>query len=259
MKKTRIWSWVWLGLGMIYFLLPLYAIFEFSLRAKRDEIGFTAYQSVLGSPDFAASLLFSFQAALTTILVGVVLIVPTAYWVQLKLPRLRPLIELCTLLPLVVPAVVLVFGLIRAYNQTFFTNSREGVYWLMIGAYVMLAFPYMYRAIDSGLAAINVRTLTEAAQSLGAGWGTVLVQVIFPNVLTALLNGAFITFAIVMGEFTIAALLSQPAFGPYMNLLSSSRVYEPLAVAVISFALTWAAIGIVQVLSRFLPGGQQTR
>lgn len=254
MKRASFWAWLWLAVGIIYFFVPLFATLQFSLQAKRGELGFTAYANVLRSPEFFSSFMFSLQTALVTIVVSALLIVPTAYWVELRLPRLRPVIEFLTLLPIVVPAVVLVFALIRSYNRTPLTDSRQGTYVLLVGAYVMLSFPYMYRAIDAGLRAINVRTLTEAAQSLGAGWFTVLFRVVFPNVYVALLSGAFITFAIVMGEFTIAALLSQPAFGPYMNLLSSSRVYEPSALAIISFALTWAAIGLIEILGRRLPG-----
>ena len=98
----------------------------------------------------------------------------------------------------------------------------------------------MYRAVDTGLRAIDVRTLTEAAQSLGAGWLTILFQVIFPNLRVALLSGVFLTFAIVIGEFTFASLLNWPAFGPYMVFLGAQRAYEPAALALISFALTWA-------------------
>jgi putative spermidine/putrescine transport system permease protein len=39
----------------------------------------------------------------------------------------------------------------------------------------------------------------------------------------ALLSGAFLTLAIVVGEFTIASFLARPAFGPYLNLLSGTR------------------------------------
>ena len=49
--------------------------------------------------------------------------------------------------------------------------------------YTMLALPYMYRAVDTGLRAIDVATLTEAAQSLGAGWLPIIARVILPNVL----------------------------------------------------------------------------
>jgi putative spermidine/putrescine transport system permease protein len=115
----------------------------------------------------------------------------------------------------------------------------------------------MFRSVDSGLRAIDVRVLTEAAQSLGAGWLTVLGRVIAPNILIAVLGGAFITFAIVMGEFTIAFLLAQPAFGPYMNQISSSKVYEPSALAIISFVLTWASIAAIQLVgTRFSPQGR---
>src|SRR5262249_21457910 len=116
--------------------------------------------------------------------------------------------------------------------------------------YVSLALPYMYRAVDTGLRAIDVRTLTEAAQSLGASWATVLFRVILPNVRVAVLSGAFLTFAIVIGEFTMASLLDRPAFGPYLQLIGANRAYEPSALAVISFAITWACMALIQVMGR---------
>jgi putative spermidine/putrescine transport system permease protein len=248
--KRHFWPWVWLVLSAAYFLMPLYATLDFSLQAKRGGLSLVAYANVLDDAKFFESFAFSFQTALVTILISALLIVPTAYWVQLRLPQLRSVIEFFTLLPFVVPAVVLVFSLARTYARTPLTDSRAGLWVLLVGSYVILSFPYMYRAIDTGLRAINIRDLTEAAQSLGAGWPTILLRVIFPNVYLSILSGAFITFAIVMGEFTIASLLAQPTFGPYMNLLSSSKVYEPSALAVVSFALTWGAIAALQWLGQ---------
>ena len=98
---------------------------------------------------------------------------------------------------------------------------------------------------------IDVATLTEAAQSLGAGWITIMAKVILPNVLVAVLSGAFLTFAIVIGEFTMAALLNRPAFGPYLQVLGANRAYEPAALAVISFAITWICMGFIQLITRF--------
>jgi putative spermidine/putrescine transport system permease protein len=256
--SRRFWSWLWLLVGALYFFVPLAATLQFSLQLNRGAPTWSAYGNVLTSPKFVDSFVFSLQTALATIAVSILLIVPTAYWVHLRLPHLRPLIEFCTLLPFVVPAVVLVFGLIRAYNRTPLTDSHQGLRVLLIGSYVILSFPYMFRSVDSGLRAIDVRVLTEAAQSLGAGWLTVLGRVIAPNILIAVLGGAFITFAIVMGEFTIAFLLAQPAFGPYMNQISSSKVYEPSALAIISFVLTWASIAAIQLVgTRFSPQGRR--
>ncbi len=253
MKRAVIGPWVALVLGTLYFLVPLIATFEFSLRMRRGEYSFDAYAVVLADPRFQATFGYSTLLALATIVVGVLLVVPTAYWVQLRLPKLRPIIEFITLLPLVIPAIVLVFGYLRIYNSESWlpmTSSERATDLLLTFGYVTLALPYMYRAVDNGLRAIDVRTLTEAAQSLGAGWPTILFRVILPNVRVAVLSGAFLTFAIVIGEFTLAALLDRPAFGPYLQLIGANRAYEPSALAIIAFGVTWACMGLINVVGR---------
>ena len=85
---------------------------------------------------------------------------------------------------------------------------------------------------------------------MGAGWGTIILGIILPNLRVALLSGAFLTLAIVVGEFTIASFLARPAFGPYLNLLSGYEVYQPAAIALISFGLTWLAMIAIAVVGR---------
>jgi putative spermidine/putrescine transport system permease protein len=260
-------AWVIFIIGVAYFIIPLISTFEFSLRAAtRDPVtnelirpSFEAYRLTFNDPKFASSLLYSFRTGLITIAVSLLLIVPTAYWVRLKLPRFRPIVELVTLMPFVIPPVILVFGLIRIYSgqPLALTNTQEGSDLLLVGAYVVLSFPYMYRAVDTGLASIDVRTLTEAAQSMGAGWPRILWQVIFPNLRTALLSGAFLTLAIVIGEYTIASFLARPAFGPYLSLLGQNRAYEPAAVSLISFGITWAAMFMLVFVGRGTRGRVQ--
>ena len=251
---NRIWAWVAFAIGMIYFFVPLIGTLEFSLRMRRGVYSLDAYRVVLADPRFQATFAYSTMMALLTILLGVLIVVPTAYWVRLKLPGWRPFIEFVTLLPLVIPAIVIVFGYIRLYNTSSLlplTGTATGTNFLLLAGYSILALPYMYRAVDTGLRAIDVATLTEAAQSLGAGWVTIMLRVILPNVLVAVLSGAFLTFAIVIGEFTMAALLNRPAFGPYLQVLGANRAYEPAALAVIAFAITWACMGLIQLVTRF--------
>lgn len=242
---------MWIAIAAAYFLLPLIATGEFSLRAQKDTYSLLAYQRVIADPKFVASFLFSFEIALITIVVGLLLVTPTAFWVRLRLPHLRRLIEFISLLPLVIPAVVLVFGLIRIYGKPPIQLVSSPI--LLVIGNIVFALPYLYRSVDVGLRAIDVNTLTEAAQSLGARLPTILFKVILPNLRVALLSGAFLTFAIVMGEFTMASLLVWPAFGPYMQLLSSSKVYEPSAVAILSFLLTWMCTGVIQLIGRRAP------
>lgn len=253
MRADRIGAWLALALGTLYFVLPLVATFEFSLRINRGRYSFDAYRIVFGDPRFQASFLYSATIAVATIIVGVLLVAPTAYWLQLKLPRVRPLVEFVTLLPLVIPAIVLVFGYLRIYNSASWlplTATPAATNVLLTFGYVTLALPYMYRAIDTGLRTVDIRRLTEAAQMLGAGWPTILFRVIFPNIRSAILSGAFLTFAIVIGEFTVASLLDRPAFGPYLQLIGANRAYEPSALAIIAFAVTWACMGLIQLLAR---------
>jgi putative spermidine/putrescine transport system permease protein len=266
MRKSRFWSWVWLALGAGYLLLPLYGTFDFSLRIRRDALSFDAYRNVFNDPQFFETFGFSIQMATATIVVSLLLIVPTAYWLHLKLPKWRPAVELVTLLPFVIPAIVLVFGFIKLYSRplTIFsiqilpalTNTELTTNFLLIMGYTVLALPYMYRAVDTGLRTIDVRTLTEAAQSLGAGQATILFRVIFPNLRTAVLSGSLLTFAIVVGELTIATFLGRPAFAPYLWLMIQHRAFEPAALSIISFSLTWVAMVIIYLVTRGSGQGQ---
>jgi len=250
------WAWATFLVGIAYFFIPLIATLEFSMRMRRGVYSFDAYTVVLGDQRFQATFTYSVMAAVFTIILGVLLVVPTAYWIRLRLPHLRPVIEFITLLPLVIPAIVIVFGYIRMYGSNSpmpFLATTGGTNVLLVIGYAVLALPYMYRAVDTGLRTIDVRTLTEAAQILGAGWTTIIARVILPNVLIAVLSGAFLTFAIVIGEFTMASLLNRPAFGPYLQNIGANRAYEPAALAIIAFAITWGCMSVIQFLARYAP------
>ena len=256
MRAGRLWAWVVFGIGAAYFFIPLIATFEFSMRMRRGVYSFDAYKVVFGDIRFQQTFTYSVVAAIFTILLGILIVVPAAYWIRLRLPQIRPVVEFITLLPLVIPAIVIVFGYIRMYGSNSplpFLGSGAGTNALLVIGYATLALPYMYRAVDTGLRTIDVRTLTEAAQILGAGWTTIIIRVILPNVLIAVLSGAFLTFAIVIGEFTMASLLNRPAFGPYLQNIGANRAYEPAALAIIAFVITWGCMSVIQILSRFAP------
>ena len=263
-RKFSFWSWVWFILGALYFLIPLYATLRHSLRMERDVIGFRAYERAFADPSFLETFLLSNLLAVATIIASIILIVPTAYWIRLRVPEARRITEFITLLPFVVPAIILVFGLIRTYSSPIgipftgiallqpLTTTKLGTYTLIVAGYMVLAMPYMYRSVDTGMRTVDIRTLTEAAQSLGASWFVIVTQVILPNIRSALLSGALLTFAIVVGEVTLASFLGVDAFGPYLFLLGQHRAYEPAALSFVTFLLTWFAMGLIQLFT----GGQ---
>ncbi|MBL8050167.1 MAG: ABC transporter permease subunit [Anaerolineales bacterium] len=263
LRKFPFWAWFWFLLGALYFILPLLATFEFSLSWD-PAIPFKAYQRSFEDSRFWTSFIASNIFALITIFASIVLVVPTAYWIRLRLPQARRIVEFITLMPFVVPAIILVFGLIRVYSTPFtipftdivfmqpLTQFKLGTNILVIAGYMVLAMPYMYRSVDTGMRTVDILTLTEAAQSLGANWFVIITRVILPNIRSALLSGALLTFAIVVGEVILASFLGVTAFGPYLFLLGQHRAYEPAALSFVSFLLTWFAMGLIQLVT----GGQ---
>ncbi len=264
MKPKTLVGWLIIALATIYFVVPLIATLEFAMRqlptgAERSWFlfgrphSFDAFLSSVVSPRFQGDFLRSVVLAIAAILLGILLVVPTAYLIRLKFPRWRSPVEFVTLLPLVIPAIIIVFGYSRLYLATPwspFNKSPFATDILLTIGYVVLALPYMYRSVDTGLRAIDVKTLTEAAQSLGASSFAILFNVILPNVRSAVLSGAFLTFAIVIGEFTFASLLARPVFGTYLQEIGANQPYEPSALALIAFFITWACMGLIQVIGR---------
>ena len=254
-RRFSITAWIWLLVAAAYFLIPLIATLLFSI--KDDQTGkccsVGAYGFVLHDPQFWTTIRVSFVLSLETIAISLILFVPTIYWVHLKLPRLRPVLGFLALIPFVVPPIVLVVGLLNLYKGApgwFYAKP----YGFLVAAYVILAFPYMFFALDAGFRSIDLRTLTEASQSLGASWRTTLGRVILPNIRVAALGGSFLTLAIVMGEFTIASLSAFNTFPTYIQQINESKAYEAAALSLMSFMITWAAMLALLFVGRGRPG-----
>lgn len=244
MRRRQDWfRWVTVTIALTFFGAPLVGMLDFTTRdAAGERSGATWRQltDVSGIseryPDLRTGFLASIGLAVLTVLVMLVLLVPTMTWVRLRLPGLSRTVEFLCLLPLTVPAIVLVVGLSPVYAWvTYFVGAAT--IWLSF-AYVVLVLPYAYRALDAGLRAIDVRTLSEAARSLGAGWGTVMLRVILPNLRTAVLSASFLAVALTLGEFTIANLFSRTNLQVAMYLLgkSDARVSVAVGLAALVFA-----------------------
>ena len=234
-------GWIWLVLGFAYFFVPLAATAEFSLK-EGSGYGLSSYRQIFEDPAFKETFLRSLWLALATVVVSLLLFIPTVYWMHLRIPRSRPAVEFLSVLPFVVPPIVLIVGLLAVYNANWVPKwMLENPRYLVPG-YVVLSFPFMFRALDTAFRAIDVHTLTEAAQSLGAPWRTTLMRVILPNVSTGALSGAFLTFALVMGEFTMANLALFYTFPVYINYIGQTQANPAAALTIISFAITWLAV-----------------
>ena len=247
-RRQRAFRWIVLIVLGVFFLLPMIAMVEFTTRGDQDTWRLLVDWPQLSEtyPALADGIIASLgQAALTSLLM-LVLLVPTAIWVRLRLPGLRRLVEFICLLPLTIPAIVLVVGLAPVYAWVNYFLGGSAL--TLTFAYTVLILPYAYRAIDAGLSAIDVQTLAEAARSLGANWGTVIIRVVLPNIRSAVLSAAFLTVALVLGEFTIASLLNRTNMQVAINFLGKSSATMSVAVSLAVLLLVFVLLLLLSLL-----------
>src|SRR5215469_9292920 len=248
-RASRAWRWTILIVAAVYFLLPLWAALRFA--------GISAFGSVIGEPGFTSSLALSVRLAVITTLVTIALMLPTTVYVHLRLPKLRRLMEGITILPIVIPPVVLIVGVLAIAP-----GFLKGTSWLLALAYVVLAMPFTYRALDAGLRALDLKTIVEASNSLGAGWLSTLWRVLLPNLRTALLPATVLSVALVLGEFTMASLDLYQTFPVWIYVNSQTSGQVSVAASLLALFVTWIFLLGITVLgtrqSRKTGGGAVT-
>ena len=260
-RGAGVWRLVVLAVLGVYFLVPIAASIWFSSRSNGATTA-RFYTGIPGAPGFAEAITRSLLLAALTVVISLALMVPTMVLVDLHLPRLRTTIELLTLLPLLLPPIALVVGVrsVLAWApdyfygtplaEAFFALQEPSLPWILVLVYVVLALPFVYRALDAGIRSVDLRTLTEAARNLGASWPRVLVGVVLPVLRTAVLNAAFLTLALVLGEFTIASLLGFQTFPTWIVEVSGSQPQLSVAVSVLSLLVTWVLLLLISALDR---------
>ncbi|MCX6534291.1 MAG: ABC transporter permease subunit [Actinobacteria bacterium] len=229
----------------IFFVLPLLAMMRFAFQNMGvfdltwsnvfEKWTFGIVTQPFHDQYFTESLYLSGKIAIGTAALTLGMLIPTAIWVHLRVPKARVLVEFLTVLPYVIPAIALVAGIVVIKpHARWFLNSDLS----LIPFYTVLALPFTYRAIDSGLRALDLRTLVDASRNLGAGWIRTMTRVIIPNIRSAVVSATFLTVAVALGEFTIANVLLKPTFPPFIN---EYRMREPragYALAVLSLLFT---------------------
>jgi putative spermidine/putrescine transport system permease protein len=249
-QKLQIFRAVVFAAAGVFFLVPLFAMFEFTTRGTlvTSPRNLDAWKSIATYPDLVAAIVASLQLAAITSIAMLVLLVPTMVWVRLRLRRLNRIVEFICLLPLTIPAIVLVVGLVPMYLWMGI-NFSDSILTLSF-AYVILVLPYSYRALDAGLSAIDVKTLSEAARSLGAGWVTVMLRVIAPNISSAILNACFLSVALVLGEYTIALNLLYNNLQVEIAALGRANAGVSIAVAAASLLFAFVILVMLSFINR---------
>ena len=241
-----------------YLVLPLFAMLEFSTRGDFDRTTKTfarsldSYAAIFSNQDLMAGIATSLEIAVLTVFGMLLLLVPTMVWTVVRVPRMRRVVEFLCLLPLAIPAIVIVVGIAPIYRWMGQNLGAFGASALTLAFInIILVLPYSYRAIDSSLRSIDTATLADAARSLGAGWPRTIFQVIVPNIRGGIMSASVLAIALVLGEYTISSLLSFSTIQVVIYLLGKRDPF--ISVAVSLAALVFAFV-LLFVITRFATG-----
>ena len=252
-------------LAAVYFVGPIAAAFWFSINSDGN-VDWHAYSDIPDAPGFGTAVVLSLEVALIAVAISLLLMVPTTLLIHLRFTRARAVVEVLSLLPLVVPPVVLVVGVgkVIAWGNTDDTTTlRFAITNQLLNSdpplilpliYVVLAMPFTFRALDAGLRASSLTTLTEAARNLGAGWLTILWRVALPVLRSAIITAALLAFALAFGEFTVASILQDQTFTVWLLQFDNTDGQLSVALSLMSLALTWVLLMVFTALSGRTPG-----
>ncbi len=242
---------------VVYFVVPLLAMARFALQNVPmitlgwhnliDKYSLKGITKAFGEQQFQDSLWLSTQLAVGTAILTIGLLLPTAIWVHLRVPKARTFVEFLTVLPYVIPPIALVAGIrVIKPHARWFLNSDFS----LIPFYVVLALPFTFRALDAGIRALDIKTLVDASRSLGAGWGTTLRRALIPNLRTAIVSSTFLTVTVVLGEFTIAQVLLKRTFPQFMAEYRSREPQGGMGLALFALVATTALFALLTILTR---------
>jgi putative spermidine/putrescine transport system permease protein len=252
-ERPRAWRVSILVLTVLYFIGPLVCAFKYSLIESDGSYGLGNYEQIAQNAAIRSALITSLEISVMAAIIVVVLMVPTVVWVRLRLPRLTLLMEGVTLLPIVIPPVVMAAGL-----EELQSHAPQWVVRLLFNHpltaltpfYVILALPFTYRALDNGVRAIDLHTLVDASRSLGASWFQTITHVILPNIETAVLGAMFLTIALCLGEVVIASLLLYKTFPVALIQESlSGTAGISVALSIVTLAFTFLLLFALSFLA----------
>ncbi|WP_342050235.1 MULTISPECIES: ABC transporter permease [unclassified Cupriavidus] len=156
---------------------------------------------------YRGTIFLSLGIALACLACTLVLGVPAAYYMALRRNRITRIIEELLMLPVALPGLATALGLILLYGG--WQSLRTSWVFILIG-HVLFTLPFMVRSVLAIMSAIDIRTLEDAAASLGATRLQRFFTVVLPNCRQGILAGALMVVTLSVGEFNLTWMLHTP-------------------------------------------------
>ena len=194
-----------------------------------------------------APLILTFQLALITTAILLLISIPLAYWLAYSRFRFKPLVEALISMPLVLPPTVLGFYLLLAFSPNSrlgaFLNDQLGLQLVfsfegLVIASLIYSLPFMVQPIAAGFAQLPP-SLKEASYVLGKSRWQTLLAVLLPNIKGSILTGTVLAFAHTIGEFGVVLMIGGSI--PGQTKVASIAIYEEVEAMNYAAANTYSA------------------
>jgi len=222
----------------LFFIFPFISALEFSLRGYGG-VGhtFENYFWILKQTNFSDAISTSIKVAILSSVLVLVLVVPTIVHLHLAGRKFHKFVDGLSVLPNLIPSISLAVAV---------QFSMPG--WMQVSYYelsffnVLIAFPFVFRSLDSALKSIPLSTLVEASDTLGGNWMKTLFFVIVPSVRSATIASVLITVALSLGEYTLATVLHFQTVPTWAVNVSQENLYGSVAISIGALFFSWVAL-----------------
>ena len=242
---------VFCTLVLLYLILPVLIIAPMSFSSARfltfppPSLSLRWYQEYVGNPAWMQATRVTLTVAGFTVMIATPLGVAAAYAISNSSLRIMRLVHLTSMLPLVVPIIIIAVGI-------FFVYARVGLIATMPGlvlANVMLGLPYVITSVVAGLRSFDA-TQEMVARSLGMNRFRSFLVVTLPQIKASVLTGAIFAFISALDETVVALFISGGQYQPLTKrMFTSLRDEIDPTIAAISTLMTAVSFILVVLAS----------
>jgi thiamine transport system permease protein len=245
----------------VFFFYPLAKITARGL-APAGVIDLSAFGTIVTSPFYLDTLWFTFWQATVSTILTILAAFPAAYIMARYTFRGKSLINALTLVPFVMPTVIVAAGFMALIGPRGWVNEAlkallnvdyapidiQNTIWIILLAHVFYNFAVALRLISGFWSNLDPQ-ITAAARVLGAGRWRAFREVTLPLLRPAILAAAMLIFIFDFTSFGVVLILGGPEFDTIETAIYRSTLINfnlPLATALtlVQLACTFTMIVI---------------
>lgn len=214
-------------------------------------LSFERWINVWQNTSLPEAMLNSYTIAPTVALIAILLAIPTAYAFGRMEFRGKKVAELLTLIPLVIPGMIIALFFSQMLLALNITTPFVGI---VIGHTVM-TLPYAIRILSAGFSAVP-QDLIDASRDLGASKFTAFKDVYLPMLKPSFLAAIIFCLVKSIEEFSISFVIGSPDFITVPTILYSFLGYSFIRpnAAVVSIILLIPNIILMMIIEKLLKG-----